>query len=193
VSSKDIAWSGIAKVEDTSELPTPVFWTLLKRRNIMDLHCYYQWRGDWVQDIVEFEARLQSLEVVCGMSSVAKACGLIMMHRAELGTDAKCVELFQRATMQQPQIFFPPAEYDNHLPDDWQLQRKRKQPETREKTPNPETKSPENCKFFLQGSCRCGNRCSKLHDSRLKGVLKKRPSENDNNDRRQRQKDNGRS
>ena len=189
MSSKDIAWSGIAKVEATSELPTPVFWTLLKRRNIMDLHCYYQWRGDWVQDIVEFETRLHSLEVVCGMSSVAKAYDLIMMYRAELGVDTKYVELFQRATMRQPQIFFPPAEYDDHLPD-WQLQRKRKQPE---KTPNPKTKSPENCKFFLQGSCRYGNRCNKLHDRDLKGVLRKRPSDDANDGRRQRKKGNGRS
>ena len=155
----------------------------------MDLHCYYQWRGDWVQDIVEFETRLHSLEVVCGMSSVAKAYDLIMMYRAELGVDTKYVELFQRATMRQPQIFFPPAEYDDHLPD-WQLQRKRKQPE---KTPNPKTKSPENCKFFLQGSCRYGNRCNKLHDRDLKGVLRKRPSDDANDGRRQRKKGNGRS
>eukprot|EP00472_Partenskyella_glossopodia_P014297 CAMPEP_0197541822 /NCGR_PEP_ID=MMETSP1318-20131121/67369_1 /TAXON_ID=552666 /ORGANISM="Partenskyella glossopodia, Strain RCC365" /LENGTH=496 /DNA_ID=CAMNT_0043101031 /DNA_START=714 /DNA_END=2200 /DNA_ORIENTATION=+ len=160
MTSKEIAWSSIDKVEATAELPSPVFWNLLKRRNIMDLHCYHGWRPDWLQDVLEFEAQLLNLNCICGMAAVKKIYDLVMMRRSEMGFQTKYAELVKMTMNHQPQLFFPPPEYDSHLPD-WNLQRKRKRPS------DEGSKKVENCRFFLQGYCRNGAKCRKLHDARL--------------------------
>ena len=173
MSAKDIAWSKIEGVEDTAQLPPVIFWNLLHRRNLMDMHCYYNWRADIVQDVLCFESALHDLNCKIGFSKLVRVYDLVMMRRAEVGVHTKYAEILDYVRGSNADLFFPPHWYDSTKPE-WILQTKKDSGNKDPKKNPADEKKLVNCEYWLKGNCRYKKRCRNYHDPGLKGVKKPR-------------------
>ena len=186
---KDIAWAAIEGYEITKRLKPEVFFSLLARRNMMDLHCYYGWAPDRCQDIRAFESALFDLNTKVGYYRVALIYDAVMERRYDQGVSTKYSVLMKHVREIHGNKFYQPDWVDDAKPD-WILQvdaegRKNHDDFLRRGIhgditgrnlviqPNGKRRrtEAEHCVHWMSGFCRFGRKCRNIHDGTLKNVL----------------------
>ena len=186
---KDIAWAAIEGYEITKRLKPQVFFLLLARRNMMDLHCYYGWAADRCQDIRAFESALFDLNTKVGYYRVAMIYDAVMERRYDQGVGTKYSALMKYVREIHGNKFYQPDWVDDAKPD-WILQvdaegRKNHDDFLRrglhgditgsklviEPTGKRRRTDAEHCIHWMSGYCRFGKKCYNIHDGTLKNVL----------------------